>query len=83
MGRLEEELEIAALVEQLEELRPAVDGRKKRTDEDMRKRRELVDQLAALNVEFKTKYRPSSAAPEDGIATPEAVAATIKGSDSE
>jgi len=80
-GRLEEELEIAGLVEKYEALRPEVENPKTKTQENMAEYRALNDQMAALRTAYKEKYLPPARGPQDATASPEAVAATVTDGD--
>lgn len=77
VGRLEQELAIAKLVEEYEALRSKVEGPKQNPG-DMARYRELNDQIAAARTAFKEQYPPDGVAAGDAAATPEPVVAKTK-----
>lgn len=77
VGRLEEELAIAKLVDEYEGLRSKVEGKNQKA-EDMARYRELNDQIAAARTAFKEKYPPAGLADGDAAAIPAPIAAKTK-----
>lgn len=73
--RLEAELELSKLSDQLEAARERV-HRKRVSDDDRKTYRELNVKVAEARAAFRTKYPPAQPAEGDATATPDTVKAT-------
>ena len=76
--KLEEELEIAKLVDEYESLRPKVEDKDNQKPKDMERYHELNQQISEARAAFKEKYPPDAPVGGDAAAEPEPVSAKTK-----